>query len=82
MPESGKNIKVIAVKPIDVSKYLGYSVALVSLCAGVVFVSGLFLPSAMPVQLRLTVGVVFLLMSIYRFVATKYRIREQQRLEQ
>jgi hypothetical protein len=69
-------------KPIELSKYLGYSVAFVSLCAGVIFVSGVFLPPTMPAQLRLTVGIVFLLMSVYRFVATKYRIREQQRFEQ
>ena len=68
-------------KSIELSKYLGYLVAFVSLSAGVVFLSGLFLPTTMPVQLRLTVGVVFVLMSIYRFVATKYRIREQERLE-
>jgi hypothetical protein len=36
----------------------------------------------MPLQLRLTVGIVFLLMSVYRFVATKYKIREQHRFEQ
>jgi hypothetical protein len=68
-------------KPIELSKYLGYSVAFVSLCAGVIFVLGVFLPPTMPLQLRLTVGIVFLLMSVYRFVATKYRIREQQRFE-
>ncbi len=69
-------------KPVNVSKYLGYTVAFVSLCAGVIFVSGLFLPATMLLQLRLTVGIVFLLMSVYRFVATKYKAREAQRLEQ
>jgi hypothetical protein len=69
-------------KSIDFSKYLGYLVAFVSLCAGLVFIFGILLPTTMPSQLRLMVGIVFLLMSIYRFVATKYRIREQQRFEQ
>ena len=69
-------------KPVEFSKYLGYSVAFVSLCAGVIFVSGFFLPATMPVQLRLMIGIVFLLMSVYRFVATKYKAREAQRFEQ
>ena len=69
-------------KPVELSKYLGYSVAFVSLCAGVVFLTGVFLPTTLPAQLRLTVGAVFVLMSVYRFVATMYRVREQQRMEQ
>ena len=69
-------------KPNELSQYLGYTVAIVSLCAGVVFLTGFFLPPTLPSQLRLTIGVVFVLMSVYRFVATKYRIREQQRMEQ
>ncbi len=71
-----------AMKPNGITRYLGYSVAFISLCAGVVFLTGVFLPPTLPLQLRLMVGVVFVLMSVYRFVATKYKIREQERMGQ
>jgi hypothetical protein len=67
------------VKTIDYTKYLGYAVSLLSLTAGCVFLFDIFLPQNLPTQLRVMCGVVFLLMAIYRFVATRYKIREIER---
>jgi hypothetical protein len=44
-----------------------------------VFLFDIFLPQNLPTQLRVMCGVVFLLMAIYRFVATRYKIREIER---
>ncbi len=68
-------------KAMEWSKYLGYSIALLSFCAGVVFISGVYLSPAVPQQLRIMCGVVFLLLSVYRYVATRNKIHEQQRAE-
>ena len=62
-----------------VSKYLGYSVSFVSLCVGTIFLTGLFLRTTMPDQLRVTGGIVFLLLGVYRFVVTYYKAKEEQR---
>jgi hypothetical protein len=61
------------------SKYFGYSVSFVSLCVGAIFVFGLFIQPAVPNQFRIMCGIVFLLLGVYRFVATHYKIREDER---
>ncbi len=70
------------VKVLDLSKYLGYTIAAVSFGVGVIFVTGLFMPATIPTQLRIMCGVVFILMSVYRFVATRYKEQERGRAEQ
>ncbi|HEY6951881.1 MAG TPA: hypothetical protein VI758_05705 [Bacteroidota bacterium] len=65
-----------------VSKYFGYGVSFVSLCVGVIFLFGLFIHPGVPTQFRIMCGVVFLLLGVYRFVATRYRTREEERIAQ
>ena len=64
------------------SKYFGYSVSFVSLCVGTILLSGLFVRFTFPGQLRVMCGIVFLLMGVYRFVATRYKFREHESLDQ
>ena len=59
-----------------VSRYLGYSVSLITFVCGIIIVSGFALRNV-PAQLRLTFGVVLILWGIYRFVVTRFRTREQ-----
>jgi uncharacterized membrane protein len=59
-----------------VSTYLGYSVSALEFLAGVILVSGLFF-KYVPDQLRIMCGVVLMLLGIYRFVVTRYRMRQQ-----
>jgi hypothetical protein len=63
------------------SKYIGYSVSFVSLCVGTIFLLGLFIQPTLPAQFRIMCGVIFLLLGIYRFVVTRYRIREDERID-
>ncbi len=69
-------------KSMDISIYVGYFISFISLCMGLVLLTGALLPATIPSQLRKMVGIVFVLMSIYRFVATRYKKREQQRVGQ
>jgi hypothetical protein len=70
------------VKSIDYTKYLGYGVSFVSLTAGCVFLFDISMPRNFPLHLRVMCGVVFLLMAAYRFVATRYKVREYERAGQ
>lgn len=67
-------------KSAALSKYIGYSVAFVSLCVGTIFISGLFLHTTVPTQLRVMGGIVFVLLGVYRFVVTRYKAREEERI--
>ena len=58
------------------SKFVGYAVSFVSLCVGAMLVLGLFIQTTVPVQLRIMLGVVFLLLGIYRSVVTYFRVRQ------
>ena len=71
--------RTVEIKSGGISIYLGYSISIISLCTGIVLLAGIFIPTTIPSQLRMMVGIVFVLMSMYRFVATRYKIREQQR---
>ena len=68
-------------KSTALSKYIGYSVSIVSLCVGTLFLFGLFVQAAIPTQLRVTCGVVFLLLGIYRYVVTRYKVKEEERID-
>lgn len=61
------------------TKYFGYSVSCVSFCAGIVFLTGLFIRTTIPTQLRVMFGVVFVLMGVYRFFATRYKMQALNR---
>lgn len=63
---------------IDIGKYLGYTVSVITFVFGLVVVSGFLLPERIPAQFRYTFGVVLMLMGIYRFVLTRTKdIRER-----
>lgn len=61
------------------AKYFGYSVSCISFCAGIVFLTGLFIQTTIPTQLRVMFGVVFILMGVYRFFATRYKAQALKR---
>ncbi|HTP78781.1 MAG TPA: hypothetical protein VMM57_00105 [Bacteroidota bacterium] len=64
----------LTVRPFEFSSSFGYGVSAVTFTAGLVIVSGLFLPAAVPLQFRLTFGIVLVLLGIYRFVVTRTRV--------
>ena len=61
------------------TRYVGYSVSFVSFCVGLILLTGLFIRANIPTQLRVMVGVVFLLMGVYRFFATRFRLQQEER---
>jgi hypothetical protein len=66
-------------KTTSLGQYFGYSVAFVSLCVGTIFLLGVFIRSTVPAEFRIMCGVIFVLLGIYRFVATYYKSREDGR---
>ncbi len=60
----------------DISTYLGYVLSLIAFLFGVVVLSGIAFQNAPP-PLKVTFGIVLMLWGIYRFVATRMRIRQQ-----
>jgi hypothetical protein len=69
-------------KTSTLTKYLGYSVSLVSLCVGTILLFDLFVQTTLPAQFRTMCGVVFLLLGVYRFVVTRAKIREIESSDQ
>jgi hypothetical protein len=65
-------------KALSVSKWLGYSVAGVTFTAGVAVLAELIDLGYAPAQLRVTLGVVLVLLGIYRFVITRTKASEAQ----
>jgi hypothetical protein len=49
---------------------MGYTLSGVTAIAAVIILTGLFLPDGVPMQLRITFGVVLFLLAVYRFVIT------------
>ena len=65
----------------DISTYLSYVVSLIAFLFGVVVLSGIAFQYA-PAPLKVTFGIVLMLWGIYRFVATRMRIRQQNNQEE
>ena len=59
-----------------ISKYLAYSVSLVTFIFGAVVMSGMVF-QYVPNRLRIIFGVVLMLWGIYRFVFTRIHVRQQ-----
>ena len=59
-----------------ISKYLGYSVSIVTIVFGALVMSGIVF-QYVPNNLRIIFGVVLMLWGIYRFVLTQVRVRQQ-----
>jgi hypothetical protein len=49
---------------------IGYSVATITMAMGIGVLTGWFFPEGTPVQLRWTFGIVLVLLSVYRAIAT------------
>lgn len=58
--------------PLEPGKVFAYAIAGITLCAGVAIVTG-WLSFGVQPKVRLTFGVVLILMSIYRFLVTYWR---------
>lgn len=54
----------------EVSKYFGYSVAVLMASAGIAVLSGFQMFEATPTHFRIMFGVVLILFSVYRFLVT------------
>jgi hypothetical protein len=67
---------LIVQKLSSISKYLGYSVSLITFIFGALVVSGMVF-QYVPGKLRITFGVVLMLWGIYRFVFTRMHVRRQ-----
>jgi hypothetical protein len=59
----------------SLTKYVGYSVSVVSFCAGIILLTGVFLRPTIPTELRMMCGVVFVLMGVYRYFATRFKMQ-------
>lgn len=64
-----------------ISTILAMTVATVMIIAGIAVLAGFFLPPGAPTQLRVMLGIVFLLMGIYRFMMTRLKAKRAQRAE-
>jgi len=60
------------------SKWLGYCVAGVSLLGGAAIVAGVLAAETVPPRFRITLGVVLILLGVYRFVITRTRTAEAE----
>lgn len=64
----------------NAARVLGYAVSGVSVLFGAAILAGFFLADPLPQQVRITFGVVLVLMGIYRFVVTKVQaMRKDER---
>ncbi len=64
-------------RDINYSVLLGYAVSLLSGFAAIVILTGFFLPSGLPKELRIMFGVVLALLAIYRFSITFIQKRQR-----
>jgi hypothetical protein len=69
------------VKTIEISKFFGYGVSIISVAVGGIFLLNVYLPHTIPTQLRVMCGIVFLLLGIYRYVATRFKVHQLGRGE-
>ncbi|HWP83256.1 MAG TPA: hypothetical protein VNN76_11445 [Bacteroidota bacterium] len=59
--------------PIPFSAAIGYAVSVITATCGVFVLLGFFLPKAVPENVRITFGIVIVLLGIYRFAVTRLR---------
>ncbi len=65
-----------------ISLLLAWAVAIVMLGSGIVVLAGWFLPKTAPNYLRVMLGIVFLLMGVYRFLMTRLQAKQAERLNE
>jgi uncharacterized membrane protein HdeD (DUF308 family) len=62
-----------------ISRIFALAVAVVMVTAGILVLAGLLLSPEAPQLLRLTLGIVFLLMGIYRFAMARLQAKQMER---
>ena len=65
----------------DISLYLGYSVSAVASVFGIILLGG-FAFQYVPAQMRITFGIVMILLGIYRFVLTQIKSKQKNEDEE
>lgn len=65
-----------------ISLLLAWAVSFVMLGSGIVVLAGWFLPKEAPNYLRVMLGIVFLLMGVYRFLMTRLQAKHAERLNE
>jgi hypothetical protein len=65
-----------------ISLLLAWAVSIVMFGSGIVVLAGWFLPEAAPNYLRVMLGIVFLLMGVYRFLMTRLQAKQAERLDE
>jgi uncharacterized membrane protein HdeD (DUF308 family) len=61
------------------SVIFAWTVAVVMVSMGIVVLAGGFLPETAPLALRVMLGIVFLLMGVYRFLMTRLQAKQTER---
>lgn len=61
------------IQHVPLSTAFGYAVSAITATCGVFILLGFFLPKAVPENVRITFGIVIVLMGIYRFAVTRLR---------
>jgi hypothetical protein len=70
------------VKPVDASVILGYVISGVMSVAGVLILTGIISNEGMPPKVWITFGVVLVLFGVYRFVLTRMRASQAEKMGQ
>jgi hypothetical protein len=65
-----------------ISLIFAWTVAVVMISMGIVVLAGGFLPEQAPLALRVMLGVVFLLMGVYRFLMTRLQAKQAEKLDE
>ncbi len=65
-----------------ISLIFAWTVAVVMMSMGIVVLAGGFLPEKAPLALRVMLGIVFLLMGVYRFLMTRLQAKQAERLDE
>ena len=65
-------------KPHSMSMIVGYAMSAVMAIVGILVLSGLLALEGLPTKARLLFGVVLLLYSVYRFLATRKRAAQAE----
>lgn len=58
---------------------IGYTLSALTAIAALVLLTGMLLPPSVPTQLRFSLGVVLLLLSVYRVLTTWFQDKQQRR---
>jgi cytochrome c biogenesis protein CcdA len=61
------------------SLIFAWTVAAVMVSMGIVVLAGGFLPETAPLTLRWMLGIVFLLMGVYRFLMTRMQVKQVEK---